>query len=132
MAFTSLFVLPNPPSRNRPLALPRTLTHGTSSCSQKSELSAAVRGSRRLLGLEEREGPWHLLRLSDESTTLTKMIFEALNFERENLSARRGDRHSVGKCAGGEAVGRVARTVCVRGHEWPRMSAYHSRRNAVK
>ena len=91
-----------------------------------------MRGLRRLLGLEERERPRQTAAFAEESTTLTEMILEALIFEPENLSAGRGDPHSVGKCSAGRAGGRVARAVCVRGHEWPGLSAYHARRIVVK
>ena len=106
MVFISLKVLPLTPSLPRPRALPRTLTHGTPSSAQECALSADVRGSRRLLRLEGREGPWHHAAFSEESTTLTKMVKEALIFGRENLSARRDERYRVGKCSAGRAVGR--------------------------
>ena len=70
------------PSLKRPRALPRTLTHDTPSRAQEYALSAAVRGSRRLLRLERREGPKHAAAFSEESATLTEMVKEALIFER--------------------------------------------------
>ena len=90
-----------------------------------------MRGLRRLLRLEHREGPMHAAAFSEESTKLTEKIKEALIFERVNLCAGRDDPHSVGKCLAGRAVSRVSRTVCVCGHEWPGMSAYLSRRIVV-
>ena len=87
------------PSLHRPLAFPRTLMHGAPSRSPKHALSAAMRGSRRLLRNEEREAPWHTMAMSEEKTTFTEMLKEALSFASETLSARQGGSWLVEPCA---------------------------------